>query len=47
MWYFYKRLGIDIPDGDGLTIEQDWYENDPRQVKNALEKQGNQYLLTN
>lgn len=40
VWYFYKLLGIDIPDGDGLTIEQDWYKNDPNRLKNALEKQG-------
>jgi len=40
VWYFYKRLGIDVPDGDGLAIEQDWYENGPNRLKNALAKQG-------
>ncbi len=40
VWYFYKQLGIDIPDGDGLTIEPDWYKKDPDRLKNALAKQG-------
>jgi len=45
VWYFYKRLGINIPDGDGLTIEQDWYKNDPDRLKNALAKQGKPVLI--
>ncbi len=40
VWYFYKQLGIEVPESDGLIIEPDWYKNNPQRLKNAIEAQG-------
>ena len=37
VWYVYTQMGIPFPKGDGLPIEDDWYETDPdRYLKGLL-----------
>lgn len=38
---FYKRLGIDVPDGDGEPYSRDWFRQDPERYLRGILKHGN------
>lgn len=37
---FYKKLGIDLPAGDGRPYTTDWYKSDPERFRRGLEQIG-------
>ena len=40
VWYFYNRLGINIPDGDGKFISAEWYIEEPDRLERNLKQLG-------
>lgn len=37
---FYKKMGINLPAGDGRPYTTDWYKNDPERLRRGLERIG-------
>ncbi|NLY90253.1 MAG: C40 family peptidase [Firmicutes bacterium] len=39
-YLFYKKLGINLPNGDGQPYTTDWYKIDPERLLRGLERVG-------
>jgi cell wall-associated NlpC family hydrolase len=44
---FYKEFGIDIPDGDGKPIEEDWFKKDPERYIRGIKQLGKKEVSLN
>lgn len=42
VYLFFKRLGHQLPEGDGMPVEDDWYKLDPTRYQRELYKLGNE-----
>ena len=45
VYLFYKKLGINLPAGDGQPYTNDWYKSDPERLFRGLQRVGREVNL--